>query len=53
MLLVELGSISIQFSEYRVLVLHAIEQVLLCFGVVGLAILTFAFAVSGMTREAE
>lgn len=50
-LIVELGSISIKFSEYRVLCLHAMEQVLLCFGVVFLTILTFAFAISGMPRE--
>ncbi|CAK9101772.1 Retrovirus-related Pol polyprotein from transposon TNT 1-94 [Durusdinium trenchii] len=51
-LIVEVGSVSIKLSEYRVLCLHAIEQVLLCFGVVLLTILTFAFAISGMTREA-
>ncbi|CAK9076751.1 unnamed protein product [Durusdinium trenchii] len=50
-LIVEVGSVSIKLSEYRVLCLHAIEQVLLCFGVVLLTILTFAFAISGMTRE--
>jgi len=50
-LIVEVGSISIKFSEYRVLCLHAMEQVLLCFGVVALTIFTFAFAISGMPRE--
>lgn len=35
-----------KLSEYRVLCLHAIEQVLLCFGVVLLAIFTFSFAIS-------
>eukprot|EP00913_Durusdinium_trenchii_P009593 g9013.t1 len=52
-LMVEVGSISVRISEYRVLCLHAIEQVLLCFGVVLLTILTFSFAVSGMTREVQ
>ncbi|CAL1127382.1 unnamed protein product [Cladocopium goreaui] len=51
-LILEVGSISVKLSEYRVLCLHAIEQVLLCFGVVLLAIFTFSFAISGMTREA-
>lgn len=50
-LILEVGSISVKLSEYRVLCLHAIEQVLLCFGVVLLAIFTFSFAISGMTRE--
>eukprot|EP00435_Cladocopium_sp_Y103_P041624 s702_g11.t1 len=50
-LILELGSISIKFSEYRVLCLHAMEQVLLCFGVVFLTILSFAFAISGMANE--
>ncbi|CAK9001133.1 Retrovirus-related Pol polyprotein from transposon TNT 1-94 [Durusdinium trenchii] len=52
-LIVEVGSISVKLSEYRVLCIHAIEQVLLCFGVVLLTILTFSFAVSGMTREIQ
>eukprot|EP00913_Durusdinium_trenchii_P016472 g15483.t1 len=50
-LMLELGSISIKLSEYRVLVLHAIEQVILCLGVVFLIICTFAVAISGMERE--
>ena len=52
-LIVELGSVSIKLSEYRVLCLRAIEQVLLCLGVVFLVIFSFAFAISGMTREVE
>lgn len=51
MLIVEVGSISIKLSEYRVLCIHAVEQILLCLGVVFLVILTFAFAISGMDRE--
>lgn len=52
-LIVEVGSISIKFSEYRVLCLHAMEQALLCFGVVALTIFTFAFAISGMPHEVQ
>eukprot|EP00435_Cladocopium_sp_Y103_P026129 s702_g6.t1 len=53
MLIVEVGSISIKLSEYRVLCIHAVEQILLCLGVVFLVILTFAFAISGMDREVQ
>ncbi|CAL1127418.1 unnamed protein product [Cladocopium goreaui] len=49
----ELGSISIKLSEFRVLCLRAIEQIVLCFGVVFLVIFSFAFAINGMTREVE
>eukprot|EP00435_Cladocopium_sp_Y103_P003451 s1476_g1.t1 len=52
-LIMELGSISIKLSEYRVLCLRAIEQIVLCFGVVFLVIFSFAFAINGMTREVE
>ncbi|CAK9004974.1 unnamed protein product [Durusdinium trenchii] len=45
------SSISIQISEYRVLCLRAVKQVMLCFGVVALAILTFALSINAMTRE--
>eukprot|EP00913_Durusdinium_trenchii_P001987 g1838.t1 len=45
------SSISIEISEYRVLCLKAVKQVMLCFGVVVLAIFTFAFAITAMTRE--
>lgn len=51
-LIVEVGSISVRLSEYRVLCLHAVEQVLLCFAVITIVILAFAFAISGMPREA-
>ena len=51
-LIVEVGSISVRLSEYRVLCLHAVEQVLLCFAVITVVILAFAFAISGMPREA-
>eukprot|EP00913_Durusdinium_trenchii_P010603 g9947.t1 len=47
------SSISIQISEYRVLCLRAVKQVMLCFGVITLAIFTFGFAITAMTREAE
>eukprot|EP00913_Durusdinium_trenchii_P010676 g10016.t1 len=47
------SSISIQISEYRVLCLRAVKQVMLCFGVVALAILTFALSINAMTREAR
>lgn len=50
-LIVEVGSISVRLSEYRVLCLHAVEQVLLCFAVITVVILAFAFAISGMPRE--
>eukprot|EP00913_Durusdinium_trenchii_P025710 g24127.t1 len=50
-LILEMGSISIKLSEYRVLVTHAIQQVILCLGVVFLIIFTFAVAISGMERE--
>jgi len=53
MLIMEVGSISIKLSEYRVLCVHAIEQILLSLGVVFLVILTFAFAISGMDREVQ
>lgn len=52
-LIMELGSISIKLSEFRVLCLRAIEQIVLCFGVVFLVIFSFAFAINGMTREVE
>ncbi|CAK9064043.1 unnamed protein product [Durusdinium trenchii] len=45
------SSISIQISEYRVLCLRAVKQVMLCFGVITLAIFTFGFAITAMTRE--
>lgn len=51
LLMVEVGSVSVKLSEYRVLCLHAIEQVLLCFSLILVTVLAFAFAISGMTRE--
>lgn len=45
------SSISIEISEYRVLCMSAVKQVMLCFGVVTLAIFTFGFSVTAMTRE--
>lgn len=53
MLIVEVGSISVRLSEYRVLCLHAMEQVMLCLAVVLVTIVGFASAISGMTREAR
>eukprot|EP00438_Fugacium_kawagutii_P003756 Skav233319 [mRNA] locus=scaffold3767:250250:260784:- [translate_table: standard] len=51
LLIVEVGSISVRLSEYRVLCLHAMEQVMLCLAVIFITIAAFAFAISGMTRE--
>ena len=53
-LVLEIGNISIELSEYRVLCLHAFKQVMLCIAVVSITIFTFSFAITGMilTREA-
>eukprot|EP00913_Durusdinium_trenchii_P025168 g23627.t1 len=51
LLLLEVGSVSIELSEYRVLCVHAVKQVMLCFGVVFITILTFAFAIGAMPHE--
>eukprot|EP00913_Durusdinium_trenchii_P000786 g734.t1 len=45
------SSISIEISEYRVLCMSAVKQVALCLGVVTLAIFTFGFVITAMTRE--
>ncbi|CAK9049710.1 unnamed protein product [Durusdinium trenchii] len=50
-LVLEVGSISIKLSEYRVLCLHAIEQVVLCVGAVFIAVCTFSFAMAAATHE--
>ncbi|CAK9038308.1 Retrovirus-related Pol polyprotein from transposon TNT 1-94 [Durusdinium trenchii] len=47
------SSISIEISEYRVLCMSAVKQVALCLGVVTLAIFTFGFVITAMTREAQ
>eukprot|EP00438_Fugacium_kawagutii_P006462 Skav206259 [mRNA] locus=scaffold265:1550:5469:- [translate_table: standard] len=47
-LILELGHVSVALSEYRVLCLRAIKQIVLCLGAVFVAVLVFAFGITAM-----
>ena len=52
-MVLEVSSISIEISEYRVLCLHAMKQVMLCIGAIFIAICSFSFAVAAATHEVQ
>ena len=47
----EVGHVSIELSEYRVLCQTAAKQILLCLGAVAILVLVFALAITGMLLE--
>ena len=53
MLVLDLATVSIKMSEYKVLCSRAIGQVLLCLGAVAACIVVFSFSIASMAREVE
>ena len=47
----EVGHVSIELSQYRVLCQAAAKQILLCLGAVAILVLVFALAITGMLLE--
>ena len=52
-MVLEVSSMSIEISEYRVLCWHAMKQVMLCIGALFIAICSFSFAVAAATHEVQ
>ncbi|CAK9034042.1 unnamed protein product [Durusdinium trenchii] len=51
LLVLELASVSIELSEYRVLCLNAVKQVLICVGAVFITVCAFTFAIVAADHE--
>ena len=49
LLVLELGHVSIELSQYRVLCMRAAKQILLCLGVISVVIFTFTMAITALT----
>lgn len=52
-LVLDIGNISIELCEYRVLCLHALKQVMLCIGAISITTFIFSFAITAMVLTHE